>query len=101
MLTFAYQAQDALGELIEGTLEVSSREEAVAKLKREGLAVLELDEAQAGLELMQRGIRQADIIFATSQLAVMVDTGITLSTALNTIAEQEANPALRRVLLDL
>jgi type IV pilus assembly protein PilC len=101
MLTFAYQAQDALGELIEGTLEVSSREEAVARLKREGLAVLELDEASAGLELMPRRIRQADIIFATSQLAVMVDTGITLSTALDSIAQQEANPALKRVLLDL
>ena len=101
MLTFAYQAQDALGELIEGTLEFSSREEAVAKLKREGLAVLELDEAQAGMDFMSRGIRQADIIFATSQLAVMVDTGITLSTALGTIADQEANPTLRRVLLDL
>lgn len=101
MLTFAYQAQDALGELIEGTLEVSSRDEALVRLKREGLAVLELDEAQPGLDLMPRGIRQADIIFATSQLAVMVDTGITLSAALDTIAEQEANPVLRRVLFDL
>jgi type IV pilus assembly protein PilC len=101
MTTFAYQAQDALGELIEGTLDVSSRDEAVAKLKREGLAVLELDEASSGMELMPRGIRQADIIFVTSQLAVMVDTGITLSTALDTIAQQEANPALKRVLSDL
>ena len=32
MLTFAYQAQDALGEILEGTLEVSSREEALAAL---------------------------------------------------------------------
>lgn len=101
MLTFAYQAQDALGELIEGTLEVSTREEALARLKREGLAVLELDETSPAMELMPRRIRQADIIFTTSQLAVMVDTGITLSLAIDTIAQQEANPALKRVLLDL
>jgi type IV pilus assembly protein PilC len=101
MLTFAYQAQDALGEILEGTLEVSSREEALAKLKREGLAVLELDESAPAMELMPRRIRQADIIFTTSQLAVMVDTGITLSTAIDTIAQQEANPALKRVLLEL
>ena len=31
----------------------------------------------------------------------MVDTGITLSTALDSIAEQEANPALKAVLIDL
>src|SRR5262245_19648737 len=101
MQTFAYQAHDPLGELVEGTLEVASRDEAMAKLKRDGLAVLELEEEAPGFDLMPRRIRQADIIFATSQLAVMVDTGITLSTALNSIAEQEANPALRHVLTDL
>src|SRR6476620_3112996 len=101
MLTFAYQAQDPLGERVEGTLEVATREEAVAKLKREGLAVVELNEEAGGFDLLPARVRQADIIFTTSQLAVMVDTGITLSAALNSIAEQEANPALKRVLLDL
>jgi len=101
MQSFAYQARDPLGELIEGTLEVSSRDEALARLKREGLAVLELDEEGGGLDFMTRRIRQADIIFATSQLAVMVDTGITLSAALGSICDQEANPALKQVLLDL
>jgi len=101
MLTFAYQAQDPLGELVEGTLEVASREEAVAKLKREGLAVVELNEEAGGIDLLPARVRQAEIIFTTSQLAVMVDTGITLSSALNSIAEQEGNPALKRVLVDL
>ena len=53
MLTFAYQAQDALGELIEGTIEVASRDEALAKLKREGLAVVELEEEGGGMELIE------------------------------------------------
>src|SRR5438552_6286499 len=101
MLTFAYQANDPLGELVEGTMEVSSREEAIARLKREGLNVLELEEQSGGFELMPRRIRQAEIIFTTNQLAVMVETGITLSQALGSIAEQEGNPALRKVLLDL
>src|SRR5438105_14559792 len=101
MLTYAYQAHDPLGELVEGTLDVTSREEALSRLKREGLSVLELQEETAGFDLMPRRVRQADIIFATNQLAVMVDTGITLSHALASIADQEANPALRKVLLDL
>src|SRR5439155_14245196 len=101
MMNFTYRARDPLGELIEGTLEVASRDEALARLKREGLAVEELEEESAGLELMPRRVRQADIIYTTSQLAVMVDTGITLSTALDSISQQEANPALRQVLIDL
>ena len=41
------------------------------------------------------------MIYVTSQLAIMVDTGISLSAALGGIVEQETNPTLRRVLKDL
>ena len=101
MQTFAYQARDTLGKLLEGTLDVESRDEAIAKLKRDGLVVVELEEDAAGFELLPRRIGQSDIIYLASQLAVMVDTGINLSTALRSIAEQETNPALKTVLLDL
>src|SRR6478609_5246638 len=101
MLTFAYQAHDPLGELIDGTIEAATRDEAITKLKREGLAVSDLREEAGGFDLMPSRIRAADIIFTTSQLAVMVDTGITLSAGLGSISQQDANPALRRVLVDL
>jgi type IV pilus assembly protein PilC len=94
MQTFTYQARDPLGQLIDGTLEVESREDAVTRLKRDGFHILELEEESSGLDLIPRGVRQADIIYVTSQLAVMVETGITLSVALESIAQQEANPAL-------
>jgi type IV pilus assembly protein PilC len=101
MQTFAYQARDTLGKLIEGTLEVESRDEAAARLKRDGLQIIELEEESAGFELLPRRISQSDIIYVTSQLSIMVDTGINLSTAIASIAEQEQNPALKAVLEDL
>ena len=101
MQTFAYQARNPLGKLIEGTLDVGSRDEALVRLKRDGLQVVELNEDSGGIDLLARGIRQTDIIYVTSQLAVMAETGITLSTALDSIAQQEANPKLKSVLLDL
>jgi type IV pilus assembly protein PilC len=101
MQTFTYQARDTLGHLIEGTLDVESREEAAARLKRDGLVVVELEEESGGLDLLPRRVSQSDIIYVTSQLAVMVDTGINLSAALESIAAQEASPALKSVLLDL
>jgi type IV pilus assembly protein PilC len=101
MMNFVYQARDPLGELIEGTLEVDSREEALQRLKRDGLQVLDLEEETASVDLLPRRVRQGDIIYVTSQLAVMVETGITLSAALDTIAQQETNPSLRHVLLEL
>ena len=101
MQTFIYQARNPLGAILDGTLEVASREEALARLKRDGLSVIELNEEAAGGELLPRRVRQTDIIYVTSQLAVMVETGITLSTALDSISQQETNPALKNLLLDL
>jgi type IV pilus assembly protein PilC len=82
-------------------MEVESRDEAVSRLKRDGLQVVELEEESAGLGLIPRRVRQTDIIYATSQLAVMVDTGITLSVALQSIAQHEQNGTLKEILLDM
>lgn len=51
--------------------------------------------------LFPRRVRKTEIIYATSQLAIMVDTGITLSTALEGICQQTDNPTLKTVLLDV
>lgn len=53
------------------------------------------------LGLFPRRIKSTEIIYTTSQLAVMVETGINLSAALSSIAEQEENPTLKAVLTDL
>ena len=50
--------------------------------------------------LLQR-IRRADIVYFTSQLAVMLDTGIGLDSALESIADQETNVRLKTILDDL
>ena len=95
MLTFAYQAHDPLGELIDGTIEAATRDEAITKLKREGLAVNDLREEAGGFDLMPSRIRAADIIFTTSQLAVMVDTGITMGlSSARLLRLHEARPSV-------
>lgn len=54
-----------------------------------------------GIELLRRKVSREEIIYLTSQLAIMVDTGINLSLALEGLAEQADNPALRTVLIHL
>ena len=99
-MPFTYKARDPLGNAHEGSVDATTRDEAVARLKRDGFQVLELEEEGSG-SLLPRQVRKQDIIYVTSQLAVMVDTGITLSSAINSIAEQQENPTLRKVLEDL
>jgi type IV pilus assembly protein PilC len=102
-LNFTYKVRDALGKASAGSLAAASREEATTKLRKDGFQVVELAEVEEeeGLELLPQRIKQSDIIFLTSQLAVMVDTGITLSVALESIASQEENKTLKKVLADL
>jgi type IV pilus assembly protein PilC len=100
-MMFEFKARDLLGKLHEGTVEAANREEAMTKLRRDGYSVLDLEEESSGLELLPARVRPTEIIYVTSQLAVMVDTGITLSAALLSIAQQETNRRLREVLLDL
>lgn len=59
------------------------------------------DDSRSSGGLLGRRISKQDIIYLTSQLAIMTDTGITLSVAIAGIEEQEQNPAMKTMLTDL
>lgn len=99
---FGYTARDPVGKLLSGSLAAPNRADALQTLGRDGLRVVAMegdDGADAGL--FPRRIKKSEIIYATNQLALMVDTGITLSVALASIAEQEENPTFKSLLLEL
>lgn len=103
--TFEYRARDNAGNLRQGSLEADSVEDATQRIRRDGLQVLKVvdaDEAAATSGgLFARRITRQEIIYTTSQLAIMVETGISLTTALGSIIEQEQNPSLRQLLDDI
>jgi type IV pilus assembly protein PilC len=100
-MSFQYRVRDPLGNTHQGSLEAASLEDARQQLRRDGFQVLELEEAGGEEDLFPRHISKNEIIYVTNQLAIMVDTGITLSTALGGIVDQECNPSLRKILADL
>ena len=100
-MNFQYQVRDPLGNVHEGSIEAPSVEEAQQQLRRDGFHVLQIEEERATGGLFARGIGRAEVAYVTSQLAIMVETGISISTALATISVQETNPTLRGVLIDL
>lgn len=100
-MSFNYVAKDALGQVLKGTIDATSRDAATQMLRRDGMSIVKLEDSGAAGQLIPRRIKRSEIIYLTSQLAVMVDTGITLSDALEGIAEQEENPSLRKLLDEL
>jgi type IV pilus assembly protein PilC len=99
--TFQYKVRDNLGKQHAGEMEAENRDEAAHKLRHDGFHILNLEEEEESLNLFPKRVKKSDIIYATAQLAIMVDTGITLSSAIAGIAEQEDNPAFRTLLNDL
>jgi type IV pilus assembly protein PilC len=98
---FSYRVRDSMGRTREGNMEAVSYEDARQQLRRDGYHILELKSVEEMPTLFPKRITRQNLIYVTAQLAIMVDTGITISTALSGIIEQETNSALRKVLQGL
>src|SRR5262249_20426946 len=74
------------------------------QLRRDGFQVLEVEDddlAASGPGLFAPRITRNDIIYTTGQLAIMLDTGISLTAALSGIISEEQHPTLRAVLTEI
>jgi type IV pilus assembly protein PilC len=102
-VSFAYQVRDPRGNVLDGVVKAANADDATQQLRREGFMVVALkeeDDAEAA-PLFPRRITRTEVMYLTNQLAVMVDTGIPLSTALAGICSQERNPSMKRVVQEL
>ena len=103
MPTFAYQARDQQGRVDTGEITAHDANEANMMLHNSGKNVLSL-EGQVGVARRQgtlKKIKTDDVIFFANQIAVMVDTGVPLSEALDAIAESTDHSGLKVVVADL
>jgi type IV pilus assembly protein PilC len=113
MGTFTYVARDSTGQRTKGQLSAASRTEAARQLRAEGKFVVEIEErsasAPAGTSAAGRGtgaarstgsgrVRAEDLIMVTTQLALMVDSGVPVAEALDGILRNLPPGGLRRVL---
>ena len=115
MPTFAYSARDGSGALVNGTVVAASVAEASKALRAEGkypTAVNPTNDANtapapgsadagSGLTIPDVKISRDDVIQFSTQLAIMVDTGVTLSEALDCIATQTQRPNVKRLIEDV
>ncbi len=108
MPTYTYTARDANGNLANGTMTAASVNEVTQLLRREGKYPTSV---QAGDDLTnptsgsgKKGgikISRADVIQLSTQLSVMVETGVTLSEALECVAQQTEKPKVKELIDDV
>jgi len=103
-MQFTYNARNPNGQNQAGELVADSRDEAVGKLRQEGLHLLSLDEVENGSKdkrsvSAKTRVSRKEIIYFTNQLAIMIDAGVPVSTALEGISKPLENQILREMLI--
>ncbi|MBC7671359.1 MAG: type II secretion system F family protein [Polaromonas sp.] len=97
MPAFTYTARALNGDLRTATIEAPNRDEVVAQLRRQRLNVVKIDEAAAVKKKKGGKIKMRDIVIFTRQFSTMINAGLPLVQALDILAKQSENPALKDV----
>ena len=98
MPAFTYTARALNGDLRTATIDAPNRDEVVAQLRRQRLNVVKIDEAAAAKKKKSGGkISMRDIVIFTRQFSTMINAGLPLVQALDILAKQSENPALKDV----
>ncbi len=106
MPTFTYQARDDAGRPIRGILEAESQVALADRLRKMGYLVTRMEEMRPGLRAMEilspgRGVPREALLFGAVQLANLSEAGVSLTSSLRTVAEQQSHRGLREALEDV
>ncbi|MEG6584049.1 type II secretion system F family protein [Dendrosporobacter sp. 1207_IL3150] len=104
--TFAYKAKDRSGQLLSGTI-VAENQAAVATFIREkGYFITQIKEQKSKKSLIAsinnlKPVKLKDLAVVCWQFSTMINAGMSLITALNTIIEQTDHPKLKDAFKDV
>ena len=98
MPAFTYTARALNGDLRTATIDAPSRDDVVAQLRKQRLNVVKIDETAVAKKKKAGGkIKMRDIVIFTRQFSTMINAGLPLVQALDILARQSENPALKDV----
>jgi len=97
MPQFTYTARSINGELKSATIDAPNRDEVVKQLKQQRLNIVKIDEGSATKRKRGGRIKMRDIVIFTRQFSTMINAGLPLVQALDILATQSENPALKDV----
>ncbi len=97
MPTFEYTARTLKGDLVTDKVDLPSKDDVVAHLRKNRMIVVQVREAKAGglnIKLFGGGIKTRDVVIFTRQFATMINAGLPLVQALDILAQQTENKDL-------
>jgi type IV pilus assembly protein PilC len=99
MPMFEYTARAPSGQIQKGQLDVASKDEVSAYLRKNRLILVSVREQpkQINISFGAQRIKMRDIVIFTRQFATMINAGLPLVQSLNILASQTENKSLREV----
>ncbi|MDZ4675653.1 MAG: type II secretion system F family protein [Gemmatimonadota bacterium] len=99
MPMFEYTAKNVQsGQLVKGTLDVPSRDEVIAHIRKNRMTLVSIREAPRSLNItFGGGITTRDVVIFTRQFSTMINAGLPLVQSLNILAQQTENKKLAEV----
>ncbi|MFB3165754.1 type II secretion system F family protein [Neobacillus sp. 179-C4.2 HS] len=102
MARYKYSGRDKRGK-IEGTVTAASRREAMAKLKEDGVRVIEMTEVPETLMTMEltigNPVKLQHFVIYLRQFATLIKAGVTVVEATEILAVQTESKALKKALI--
>jgi type IV pilus assembly protein PilC len=104
MPSFSYRAINNQNAVVQGTIESTDKNTAVAALIKQGLKPLTVQSGtgdkrkSGGFGPFKPKVKTSDLVIFTRQLSTMVSAGVPLARSLNTLGIQAENKAMKAVL---
>ncbi|HET9384994.1 MAG TPA: type II secretion system F family protein, partial [Gemmatimonadales bacterium] len=101
MPVFEYTARNLKGDLVKDKIDLASRDDVIAHLRKNRMVVVQVREAKGkggGLgDFFKAGIKTRDVVIFTRQFATMINSGLPLVQALDILSQQTENKVLADV----
>jgi type IV pilus assembly protein PilC len=99
MPLWEYTAKHAVsGQILKGQLDVPSRDDVVAFIRRSRMTPVSIREAATQIKLpFGAGVKTRDVVIFTRQFATMINAGLPLVQSLSILAQQTENKMLKQV----
>ncbi|MGH7606282.1 MAG: type II secretion system F family protein, partial [Gemmatimonadales bacterium] len=109
MPVYEYTARNLKGDLVRDKIDLGSRDDVIAHLRKNRMVVVQVREAKKGAgglgDLFKPGVTTRDTVVFTRQFATMINAGLPLVQALDILAQQTENKILsditRQVVYDV
>ncbi len=100
MPVYEYTARNLKGDLEKGQVDLPTKDDVVAHLRRNRLVVVQVRQAPKAVSLggmFKGGVKTRDVVIFTRQFATMINAGLPLVQALDILAQQTENKVLADV----